>query len=103
MTNKSSQLSPLVLALVLLAIFAVLILGASSRYMREDEAIALEGTAKNIPATILRQINDVHGPLYFVSFYLWQQVIGHSEFTGRVFSLLTSMLTVSVVYLLGRR
>ncbi len=103
MTITRSQISPLVLALVLLLIFTVLIQGASSRNMREDEGIAIQGTAQSIPATIARQIGDVHGPLYFVSFYLWQQLVGRHEFTARMFSLLTSMLTVSMLYLIGRR
>ncbi len=100
---QKNQLPALLLSVLLLFIFAVLIYGATKRYMREDEAIALDGTSRGLFATVDRQVHDVHGPTYFVSFYLWQQFVGSHEFTSRVFSILISMLTLSVVYQLGRR
>src|SRR5438552_176888 len=100
---QKNQFPAIILSILLLIIFAILIYGATKRYMREDEAIALDGTSRGLFATINRQIHDVHGPTYFVSFYLWQQFVGSHEFTSRIFSILTSMLTLSVVYQLGRR
>src|SRR5258708_8229973 len=100
---QKNQLPALLLSVLLLLIFAVLIYGATKRYMREDEAIALDGTSRGLFATGDRQVYDVHGPTYFVSVYLWQQFVGSHEFTSRVFSILISMLTLSVVYQLGRR
>jgi hypothetical protein len=93
----------IVLVLLLTLLFGVLAVGAHQRYLREDEALAFEGTAGNVITTIQYQMEDVHAPLYFVSFNLWQQVAGDGEFSSRIYSVLLSMLTLALVYQLGRR
>jgi hypothetical protein len=91
------------LAAVLLLLCAVLAIGTQTRYLRDDEGIAFAGTAESLTATIAFQARDVHAPLYFVLFYFWQQFVGDGEFTGRIFSALTSLLTLAVVYKIGER
>ena len=88
---------------LLLAIFAVLILGARSRNMEPDEGISIQDTAISMSATMDREIRDIEAPLYYLSFYFWQDLAGRHEFTDRVFSLLTSMLTAAMVYRIGHR
>lgn len=89
--------------LALLFVFGILLAGAGTRYMRPDEAIAFDGTGGTIASTIAYQAADVHAPLYFVGFHLWQQVAGDGELAGRYFSLLQSLLTAALVFHLGRR
>lgn len=45
---------------------------------------------------------DQHPPLFFMAFRLWRDVAGDSEFAGRYFSVLISMIAVAAIYQLGR-
>jgi hypothetical protein len=97
------RLQNALLLVALLMAFAVLMFGVVNRDMRDDEGIAFDGTSGTILTTIQYQQRDIHAPLWFVSFNLWQKVAGDSEFAGRVFSLLQSMLTLALVYRIGER
>ncbi len=75
-----------------------------STYMRADEEIAYRSTQYDMAYTVRFQAErDVHAPLWFASFWLWQQFMGDSEFMGRVFSIILSMMTMALVYPMGRR
>lgn len=89
--------------LVLLA--GLLMTGAAQRYLREDEAIAFAGTAGDLASTIVFQQRDVHAPLWFVSFHIWQYGfgIGNDELPSRHYSVLLSLLTLAVISRLGTR
>jgi hypothetical protein len=95
----------LLTVLVLLALFALLLRGASVRYLREDEAIAFAGTAGDLASTVEFQRRDVHAPLWFVAFHGWQWWLGmgDDELPSRLFSVLLSTLTLAVTYRLGRQ
>jgi hypothetical protein len=41
--------------------------------------------------------------LWFASFWLWQQFMGDSEFMARTYSIFLSMMTIALVYQIGRR
>jgi uncharacterized membrane protein len=106
MINRKKRVSlglSLGLAAVLLLLFTVLVIGTQTRYLRDDEGIAFAGTSESLTATIGFQARDVHAPLYFVLFYFWQQFVGDGEFTARLFSVLTSLLTLAVTYKIGER
>jgi 4-amino-4-deoxy-L-arabinose transferase-like glycosyltransferase len=90
--------------LALLVVFALLVFSISSTYMRDDEEIAFRTTAQDLGFTIWYQAEqDVHAPVWFVSFWFWQQVAGTSEFTARIYSILLTMLTLALLVQLGRR
>src|SRR4051794_30379115 len=100
--KHASRLSAVILTLLIL--FGVLLFGISRRNFREDEGIVLESSAQdNLIHAVQRQISELQAPLYFGSAYLWQQVAGDGEFTYRVFSALTSLITLALVYRLGKR
>lgn len=46
---------------------------------------------------------DTHPPLWFSSFWLWRHVMGDSEFLARLFAVFLSMITLSLIYQVGRR
>ncbi|MBA3871806.1 MAG: glycosyltransferase family 39 protein [Anaerolineae bacterium] len=74
-----------------------------NRYMRDDEEIAFRTTSRDLSYTIWYQATqDVHAPVWFSSFWLWQQFIGDSEFMGRVYSVFATLLTLALVYQIGR-
>lgn len=88
----------------LLAVFALRVGMISETYMREDEEIAFRTTAHNLGFTVYYQAEqDVHAPVWFVSFWLWQQVAGTGEFTARIYSILLSTVALALLYQLGRR
>lgn len=46
--------------------------------------------------------DDQHPPLFFVLFRAWRSVAGETEFAGRYFSVLLSMLAIAAIYQLAR-
>ena len=73
-------------------------------HMREDEEIAYRSTQYDLAYAVRFQAErDVHAPLWFASFWLWQQFMGDSEFMGRVYSIFLSMITMALVYQMGKR
>ncbi len=89
----------------LLCIFLVAgfhISSIQNRYMRDDEEIAFRTTSHDLSYTIWYQATqDVHAPVWFSSFWIWQQFVGDSEFTGRVYSVFATLLTLALVYQMG--
>lgn len=89
---------------LLFAITVYRVANIEHTYMREDEEIAFRTTASTLEYTIRYQAeNDVHAPLWFASFWLWQQFAGSFEFTGRVYSIFLSAITLALMYQLARR
>jgi len=71
--------------------------------MRDDEEIAFRTTSKDLSYTVWYQaMQDVHAPVWFSSFWLWQQFVGTNEFTARVYSVLATTITLALVYQIGR-
>lgn len=93
---------PLFLGVLFLLCFAVLMWGASQRQLRDDEGIAFAGTKSSLAATLDFQAHDVEAPAYFVLSFFWQQLASDSEITTRAFSVLASLITLAVVYRLGK-
>ena len=46
---------------------------------------------------------DIHPPLYFYSLHFWLDIAGQSEFAARFLSSLFSLLTVALLFYLGRQ
>lgn len=92
------------LAMVLIGLIAAYqIHNIQFTYMRDDEEIAFRTTSHDFAYTIQYQAEqDVEAPLWFPSFWLWQQVVGGTEFMARVLSILTSMVTLALVYQIGK-
>ncbi len=91
--------------LVLFGVMALRVHAIQFTYMRDDEEIAFRTTENHeVGYTIWYQaMQDVHTPTWFVSFWLWQQVFGSTEFMARVYSIFLSLITLSLVYQIGRQ
>jgi len=86
------------------AIFAFLIAGIRITYMHPDEYLVYFFTRRDLSFLMyVLADTDVHPPLWFSSFWAWWHLVGDSEFAGRIFSILLTMLTLSLVYQLGRK
>jgi hypothetical protein len=76
----------------------------NSTYMREDEEIAYFSTRGDLHFAVWYQATqDVQAPAWFASFWLWKQLAGDSEFGARYYGVLLSMLTLALVYRMGRQ
>ncbi|MEO8612578.1 MAG: glycosyltransferase family 39 protein [Chloroflexota bacterium] len=73
-------------------------------YMIDDEYLVYRFTRGTLAETIDYLANrDVHPPFWFSFFWVWRRLVGESDFAGRMQAILFSMITLSVVYQLGRR
>lgn len=80
------------------------IIAIQHTYMRDDEEIAFRTTQYDLGYTLWYQAQqDIQAPLWFALFWAWQQVAGSSEFAARILSILLMMLTLALVYRIGRR
>ncbi|MBZ0302374.1 MAG: glycosyltransferase family 39 protein [Anaerolineae bacterium] len=90
--------------MIIFAVTALRIHSIHSTAMRADEGIAFDTTSRDLAYAIDYQANqDIQAPLWFGMFWLWQQVAGSSEFAARAYAVFLSMLTLALVYRIGRR
>jgi hypothetical protein len=93
--------------LALLVIFLISIFrihAIHTTYMRDDEEIAYRTTSRDLIYAVRYQaFDDIQAPLWFAAFWGWQQVAGDSEFAARFSGVLLSMLTLALMYQMGRR
>lgn len=91
----------------LLAVFLIAgfyVHNIQTTYMISDEYLVYRFTRGSLPETIDYLANrDVHPPLWFSFFWLWRRIAGESDFAGRMQAILFSMMTLTVVYQLGKR
>ena len=89
--------------LLIFLVAAFHIYSIQNRYMRDDEEIAFRTTSQDLSYTVWYQaMQDVHAPVWFSSFWIWQQFVGGTEYMGRVFSVFATLLTLALVYQIGR-
>ncbi len=89
--------------LVLLLAMALRLYRLPAQSMWWDEGHSLFVAGHSLAAIPTVPAMDVHPPLYFWLLHLWLGVAGQSEFALRFLSLTFGLLTVAVMYRLGRR
>ncbi|HEX2905462.1 MAG TPA: glycosyltransferase family 39 protein, partial [Phototrophicaceae bacterium] len=92
------------LALVVLFLAACLLVdGIHHTYMHPDEYLVYRFTRADLGYTISYLAgSDTHPPLWFSFFWGWRQVVGSSEFAGRMQAVLFSLIALAVLYQIGR-
>jgi len=90
-------------ALMVFVSFAVRVYRLGDANLWWDEALAIWAVRKGLAGVTAWTAADVHPPLYFWSLWGWVQLVGESELASRLLSVLFGVLTVLVVYRLGRR
>jgi uncharacterized membrane protein len=76
-------------------------LGTQSLWL--DEAFSLTIADSTIDYILETTAEDVHPPLYYFLLYGWVHLIGATEWTGRLFSVVMSLVLLVVVYQIGTR
>ena len=90
-----------VFVLFLIAVFYIH--GSQTTYLIADEYLVYRFTRDDLKSTISYLINsDVHPPLWFSFFWGWRRLVGDSDFAGRSQAILFSLITLSVVFQLGK-
>lgn len=102
--RRPSNLASLLLTTTLLFLgFVVLVFGIDAMHMRPDEELTFRNMSLSFVDSMVRlaQGNN-QAPLWWIQIWAWQRLAGLSEFAGRVNSILWAMLTLSLVYQIGR-
>ena len=85
----------------LLLAFALRLYHLDFQSLWSDEGISLLRSQQAL-GPMLAEMPVEHAPLYFVVLHGWMRLTGQSDFALRALSLLFSVLTVSLLYALGR-
>ncbi len=70
--------------------------------LSSDEAFCVRVAGLNYIDIVKASIDDVHPPFYYFLFHNWINLFGNSEFASRSFSVLFGVLSIYLVYLLGK-
>jgi uncharacterized membrane protein len=92
----------IIISLIAFAVFSSFLL-FQKQSLRLDEAQSLWQTSRT-PAKIIELIGqDVHVPLYHLMLHGWQIVFGNEVASGRIFSLIFFLLSIPLIYAVGKR
>ena len=92
-----------ILILVLWAAFALRLYRLDYQDIWWDEARNIDVATRPLAEIATAPELDIHPPLYFYALHAWTRVAGASAFATRFLSLWFGMLTVALVFQLGRK
>ncbi len=91
--------------LLLLLSAAFLVLNMGWLNMHPDEELSYESTQVDSLLSVLQyqiDLKDNEPPAYFLAFRVWRTTVGDSEFAGRTFSMLTTLMALAIVFRMAR-
>jgi len=98
------RISRVVLLLVLaLLAFTLYIFRLDHQSLWYDEGFSVYLAEMSLGEVTARTASDIHPPLYYFLLHLWMLVSGSTEFALRFLSLIFGVLTVPLIYVVGRR
>lgn len=99
----------LILGFILLLALALRIINLGGRSLWYDEAFAVLFAEKGLDAMLYGTLtpvaggaSDIHPLLYYGTLNVWMQVFGQAAFTVRFWSVLLGVVTVGLMYVIGR-
>ncbi|MCD6344292.1 MAG: glycosyltransferase family 39 protein, partial [Anaerolineae bacterium] len=93
----------LLILLGLLVAYALRVYKLGDQNIWWDEGLSVLAARKSFAGVTLWTAADVHPPLYFWLLWLWARLMGETEFALRYVTVIESLLTVAVMFPLGRR
>lgn len=91
-------------------LFCILILGLLLRIWHLgkenfwiDEIFTVEGLSESILTLVKYWFSAGHVPIYFISLHYWMQLFGITEFAVRFPSLICDVVSIYIVFILGRK
>ncbi len=103
MDREGLSLSKVALLLIVLLAFLLRLYRLDHQSLWYDEGFSVYLARMSLSEITARTASDIHPPLYYHLLHLWLGPFGDSEFVLRFFSLLFGLLTVPLIYALGRR
>lgn len=91
--------------LFILVVFAFQVSSIPFVHMHPDEELSYRATEGTLADTLHYQMSlqDNQAPGWFVTFWAWRQFVGDAEFTSRIMGMLMTVVTLAIVFRLGRR
>lgn len=84
--------------------YIILVIGIDSMHMRPDEELTFRNMSFDFETSMIRlATRNNQAPLWWIQVWGWQGSAGITEFAGRINSILWSMLTLSVIFKMGRK
>jgi len=100
--NPSLKLLLITVALLFFG-FVILVIGIDSMHMRPDEELTFRNMSFDFETSMIRlATRNNQAPLWWIQVWGWQRIAGTTEFAGRINSILWSMLTLSLIFKMGR-
>jgi mannosyltransferase len=94
---------PLVLLLLTLVAFGLRIYRLDHQPLRGDESFTIQFSAHELDWLFPNIANvEPNPPLYYLLLHYWMALVGQSEFVTRFLSLLFGVISVPIIYQLGR-
>jgi len=102
--DRTARKTKVLLLGVTFLAFALRLYHLGFQSLWRDEVDAILFAQRDLPAILATFVQPgQNGPLYFLSLHFWLAAAGNSEFALRFFSLFFGLLTVPLLYALGRR
>lgn len=99
---RSTHRGRYTLVLIVLVAFGLRVWGLADHNIWWDEGIGIWLSRMPMWESIHWTAGDVHPPLYYVLLRAWRAVAGEGEFALRFLSVISSTLTVPLIYRLGK-
>lgn len=103
MDREGLSLSKVALLLIVLLGFLLRLYRLDHQSLWYDEGFSVYLARMSLSEITARTASDIHPPLYYYLLHLWLGPFGDSEFVLRFFSVVFGLLTVPLIYALGRR
>ncbi len=100
--RPSNPLVVLYLGILMLGVVLFSFMVMMGESLRLDEAQSIWQTSHSLRETLAIVAEDVHVPLYHIMLHYWMILFGTSEIAVRSMSLLFSVATIPIFYLLSR-
>lgn len=110
MGKKSHFLGITLLALIILFAFALRVYRLDAKSLWSDEGLSMYRAHKDLPFILSNKIiiqgvvtQDLQPPLYFILLHFLIEFAGDSEFAAKFLSVIFSVLTVPLLYTVGKK
>lgn len=87
---------------LLLLAFGLRVWGVADHNIWWDEGIGIWLARMPLWDSVAWTAGDVHPPLYYLCLHIWRSLAGEGEFSLRFLSVILSLLTVPLIYQLGK-
>ncbi len=99
--NTKGQIYILLLAIILLA-FVLRVYRLGHQSLWDDEAKSVWVASWSVTEILVEQSQHEHPPLYYLLLHCWMPLAGESEFAVRFVSLFFGLISVPMIYKLGK-